>query len=139
MTQISITTNAPLVRQGLENLAAEIPQVGRRRIYNTSNRVLVRMRKYPKERKNQKYIRRYRLQRNWKLKKLETGYTVINNTPYTKYVVGTAYGTEQAWMHVSTDQGKRWQLLRDEVEAEIKTLPEEIEDEIKLVARRNKL
>jgi len=139
MTQISITTNAPLVRQGMENLSAEIPQVGRRRIYNTSNRVLVRMRKYPKERTNQKYRRTGRLGAGWKLKKLDTGYTVINNTPYTKHVVGTAYGTEQAWMHISTDQGKRWQLLRDEVEAEIKTLPEEVEDEIKLVARRNGL
>jgi hypothetical protein len=139
MTQISITTNAPLVRQGLENLAAEIPQVGRRRIYNTSNRVLVRMRKYPKERIGQRYRRTGRLGAGWKLKKLDTGYTVINDTKYTKYVVGNAYGLQQAWMHVSTDQGKRWQLLRDEVEAEIKTLPQDIEDEIKLVARRNKL
>ena len=139
MTQISITTNAPLVRQGLENLAAEIPQVGRRRIYNTSNRVLVRMRKYPKERINQRYRRTGRLGRGWRLKKLDNGYTIINDTKYTKYVVGTAYGTEQAWMHVSTDQGKRWQLLRDEVEAEIATLPQEIENEITLVARRNNL
>ena len=45
MTQISITTNAPLVRQGLENLAAEIPQVGRRRIYNTLVKIRSRMRK----------------------------------------------------------------------------------------------
>ena len=156
MTQISITTNAPLVRQGLENLAAEIPQVGRRRIYNTLVKIRARMRKpgkavrYPIKWDSEKQRRAFFATKGfgrgipttrsgaynagWNIAKLDNGYQLVNKTAYTKYVGGDAYGQLHSGIHAG-----RWPVLRDEVEAEIKTLPEEVEDEIKLVARRNKL
>jgi hypothetical protein len=70
----------------------------------------------------------------WTITPRQDGYTISNSTPYTKYVVGTAYGTEQAWMH----QG-RWQLLRDVSDEEVAKLPKEIEDNIMQVARREGL
>ena len=45
MTQLSITTNLPIVRQGLEDLAAEIPKVGRKRIYDTLVKIRKELRK----------------------------------------------------------------------------------------------
>jgi len=136
MTQLSITTNAPLVRQGLEDFSAEIPKIGRRRIYNTMLRIQALMKKYPAQRKNQKYIRTYRLRSGWKIVSKTNGYMITNSTPYTPFVVGDAYGNRQAWMHISTDQGKRWSTLRDTAESEVEKLPAEIEDEINIVKRR---
>jgi hypothetical protein len=137
--QISITTNAPIVRQGLENLALEIPNIGRRRVYNVMLKVRTRAKIYPKERIGQKYVRTYRLRENWNIERLKNGYMITNPTPYTKYVMGDAYGTSQAWMHISTDQGPRWTKTRDIVEQGIVTLPDEIREEINMVARRYKL
>jgi hypothetical protein len=130
--RLSITSNVPVVRQGLENLAKEMPTIGRRRMYDMMNRITRRMEEYPEERPYQTYIRTGNLGAAWQVVKLDKGYRVKNDVPYGKYVVGSAYGTGQAWMHVG-----RWQLLRDVVEDENKKLPEEIRDEIKLVARRN--
>ena len=50
---------------------------------------------------------------------------------YTKYVSGSAYGTDQARIH----QG-RWPLLRDVVEESLAQLPKEIADSVVMVARR---
>ena len=136
MTQISITTNANLVRQGLEDFAAEIPKVGRRRIYNVMLKIRTRMKKYPNVRRNQKYVRTYRLRNGWQIVSKPNGYMITNPTSYTPFVVGDAYGLRQAWMHVSTDQGKRWATLRDTVDAEVANLPREIENELNFVKRR---
>lgn len=130
--RLSITSNVPVVRQGLENLAKEMPTIGRRRMYDMMNRITRRMEEYPEERPYQTYVRTGKLGFGWQVIKQDRGYQVKNNVPYGKYVVGSAYGTGQAWMHVG-----RWQLLRDVVEDENKKLPQEIRDEIKLVARRN--
>jgi hypothetical protein len=156
MTQISIKTNAPLVRQGLENLTKEIPAIGRRRIYNTMRKIQARMRKpgksphYPIKWDSEKQRRAFfatkgfgrgipttrtgQYTSGWKIVKQDTGYQLTNQVGYTKYVGGDAYGQIHSGIHVG-----RWPVLRDEVEAEIKTLPDEIEKEIKLVARRNNL
>ena len=90
------------------------------------------MEEYPEKRPYQNYVRTGRLGFGWQVIKQDLGYQVKNNVPYGKYVVGSAYGTGQAWMHRG-----RWQLLRDVVEDENKKFPDEIRDEIKLVARRN--
>ncbi len=140
--QLSVTTNADLVRMGLQNLALEVPKIGRNQIWQAMQRAQAKMRIYPAERKDQKYRRTYYLRKNWKIGKASgamAGYTIQNDTPYAPYVVGDAYGQRQAWMHISTDQGKRWNLVRDVIEDEVKTLPEAITDELRMVARRYKV
>jgi hypothetical protein len=123
-----------IVRQGLQNLASEIPQVGRRQIYDNMNLITRDMEAYPEERPGQKYIRTGRLGFSWYIKNVDQGYMVYNPTPYGKYVVGNAYGQGQAWMHEG-----RWQLFRDVVEHNVSKLAQEIRDAIMLVARRNNL
>jgi len=137
MTQLSIQiNNADIVRRGMQDLSAEIPKVGRLQIYRTSQEIVRQMKIYPAERIGQLYRRTGRLGGGWMIVSNTNGYTIRNDTPYTKYVVGNAYGLEQAWMHISTDQGKRWNVFRDVQEDEIKKLPPEIENEITMVARR---
>jgi len=153
MTQISIKTNLPIVRQGLEDLTADIPKVGRQRLYRTMQAIQRRMRKpgkainYPVKWDSEKQrraffatngfgrgiptIRTDKYVKGWKILKLNDGYRMTNNTGYAKYVGGTAFGTEQSNIHKS-----RWGVLRDEVDAEIENLPDEIEDDIDLAARR---
>ena len=132
MTQLSISfNNAELVRKGLQDLGAEIPKIGRLQIYRTEQNVVRRMKMYPPEVPGQTYIRTGTLGGGWMITPNSNGYTISNNTPYTKYVVGNAYGLEQAWMHEG-----RWNLLRDVSDEEVAKLPEEIENEISVVARR---
>lgn len=154
--QISVTTNAPLVRQGLENLTKELPQIGRRRIRTVMERIKRKMQEYPPEPSGQsissshsvlgtifrgaagRYRRTGKLGASWVIAEAgATGYKIANNATgrggrrYGHYVVGDAYGTSQAWMHVG-----RWQKLRDVVDEEVAKLPPEIEQEINMVARR---
>src|SRR5689334_4259146 len=132
MTQLSLNiTGADLVRKGLQDLSAEIPKIGRLQIYQTEQAIVRRMKVYPPERPNQTYIRTGTLGGGWSITSRIDGYTISNSTPYTKYVVGNAYGLEQAWMH----QG-RWNLLRDVSDEEVGKLPAAIEDNISQVARR---
>jgi len=141
--QIRITLErGELVRQGAQNLNAEIPQVGRRQIRTVMERVKRRMEAYPPERQGQRYKRTGRFFRSWGIDRIgNTGYLIKNTArdprtrkEYGRYVVGTAYGTGQAWMHKG-----RWELLRDVVEEELQRLPPAVEREIALVARRNNL
>lgn len=156
MPQISIKTNAPMVRQGLEDLGAEMPRIGRRRIRTMMERIKRRMQEYPPEPAGQstvsthnvlgrtykrargRYQRTGKLGASWAIEKVGggMGYRLSNNAErkgrtYGQYVVGDAYGTGQAWMHKG-----RWQKLRDVVDEEVEQLPEEIDGEIILVARR---
>ena len=135
MTQLSIQiTGADIVRKGLQNLAAEIPKIGREQIYRTEQAIVRRMKIYPPPPATSRYVRTYQLQHGWTITSRADGYTISNTTPYTKYVVGNAYGQEQAWMH----QG-RWQLLRDVSDQEVAKLPQEIDNHITQVARRENL
>ena len=126
---------AKVVRKGLENLQSEIPKVGRLNVWEFMKRVMKRMKIYPRKRPGQKYVRTFKLKRGWQLKKIgQMAYRLSNPTPYTKYVVGSAYGTEQAWMHVG-----RWKTLRDVSDEELKKLPEAIAKNLKTVSRRGGL
>lgn len=153
--KLSITLGrGELVRQGLQDLNAEVPQIGRRGIRTVMERIKRRMQAYPPERPGQsrtgshavlgttyiavRYRRTGRLGRSWVIERDgNTGYIIKNDARnrygrrYTRYVVGDAYGQSQAWMH----QG-RWQVLRDVVEEELAKLPPQIENEITMVARR---
>lgn len=131
--RLSIRVRGELVRQGLEDLSKEIPDIGRRRMRGVATRVMEKMRKYPPKRPGQKYRRTYNLRNNWKAEryKNDKGYTIRNAMSYAHYPVGDAYGTGQAWMHKG-----RWPLFRDITEQELKELPEAIQEEIVMVARR---
>jgi hypothetical protein len=132
MTQLSITAQgANIVRQGLQDLSKEIPDIGRLQIYRTAQAIVKRMKDYPPPPFGSSYIRTGRLGGGWNITRRSNGYTIRNSTTYTKYVVGNAYGLEQAWMHVG-----RWQVFRDVNDEEVKKLPAEIEKEIVQVARR---
>lgn len=152
--QLTITSNVGLVRQGLEDLALEVPKIGRRRIYNMMLRVRSELRKpgkpvtYPvkwdSERQRRAYFatdgfgkgipsrRTGKYNAAYQIKRTETGYQLYNGTSYGKYVGGSAYGTGQSRIH----QG-RWKLMRDVVDAEVEALPQEVIDEIEMVARRD--
>lgn len=131
--QLSIRVQGTLVRNGLQNLDAEIPKVSRLVIYRSSQRIIQRMKGYP-SRSGSKYNRTFRFRDNWLITAREDGYQVQNRTPYGRYVVGSAFGGGQAWMHVGI-----WTPLRDVAEEEVKNLPQDISKEIIMVARRNGL
>ncbi len=132
MTQLSMTvTGAEIVRKGLQDLGAEIPKIGRLQIYQTAQAIVRTMKSYPPPPAASTYVRTFTLGGGWMIISRSDGYTIRNDTPYTKYVVGNAYGLEQAWMHVG-----RWQVFRDVQDDEVSKLPPEIEKEISMVARR---
>jgi hypothetical protein len=132
VTQLSIEVkNADIVRKGLQDLGAEIPKIGRLQIYQTEQAIVRRMKAYPPPPPASTYMRTGTLGAGWTITPTTNGYMIRNDTPYTKWVVGNAYGLEQAWMHVG-----RWQLLRDVQDEEVAKLPPEIEKEISAVARR---
>lgn len=131
--QLSIRVKTELVRQGLENLSQEMPAIGRRRMRTVLERVKRVMEAYPAERPGQTYKRTGNLFSGWRLRQLENnkGYSLGNVREYAQYVVGDAYGTSQAWMHKG-----RWSNFRDVTEKELEAVPEELEKEIVMVARR---
>ena len=134
MTQLSISFNgAELVRKGMQDLSAEIPKIGKLQIYRTEQTVVRRMKEYwtmntPPELPS--YQRTGRLAGGYFISPTQNGYMISNSVPYTKYVVGNAYGLEQAWMHY------RHPLFRNVQEEEVAKLPPEVEKEINMVARR---
>lgn len=132
--QLSLSfRNAELVRMGLQNLAAEIPKIARKPIYDTSLAIVRREKEYP-TRFGSRYKRTYRFRANWTISSYELGYKIENRTPYGRYVVGDAFGGGQAWMH----QGI-WKPFREVAEEETAKLPEAVRNELSLAIRRNRL
>ena len=135
--QLNITSNVGLVRQGMQDLESEPIKIGRRRIYDAMNRITREMEGYPGERPQQKYRRTGRLGASWRVGKLSDGYQITNDARgpggrrYARFVVGDARGIGQAWMHQA-----RWPLFRNVVDAEIEKLPQEVAQEIEMVARQ---
>lgn len=157
MTQLTIRVDGRLVRTGLQNLDAEIPQIGRLQIYRTAMNIRKGMQVrgprpgYPIQWdsvKQQKaffaskgfgggiphartdfYIKSWRVERAG-----DIGYRLVNDSPGAKYIGGDAYGQGQSKIHRG-----RWPLFRDESDKEIQELPGNIAKEILVVARRNGL
>lgn len=137
MTQLSVSINgAEIVRKGLQDLAAEIPKVGREQIYRTMQAIVRREKEYwtinvPPALPS--YQRTGGFASGWIITPKDNGYSASNSWGKTKHVVGNAYGLEQAWMHARPG---RFPLFRDVAEEEVKKLPPEVEKEISMVARR---
>lgn len=134
--QITIgVTGATLVRTGLEDLANEIPKIGRDQIYRSIIAARDEIKTYPPERPGQRYVRTYRLQAGWVVTAHGSiGYRLQNDVPYTIVVVGNAYGQGQAEVHAGT-----WKLVRDVTDNHVRTLKDDIQDHIRMVIRRNNL
>lgn len=137
MPIISVTVeNGQLVRKGLADLAAEIPQLPRKVIYDKMNLIAESMRKYPPPRAGSKYVRTYTLRDSVELKKLDNGYAieidpVQRGRHYGKYVIGDAYGRSQAWMHKG-----RWHLFAEVTKYHLRRLPDDMENHLRSVALR---
>lgn len=129
---MSIDATARLVRQGLQNLRAEVPKIGKLRMFEAMKRIIAKMQRYPAPPSGSTYRRTYHFRAGWRLIATGNGYRISNVVPYAKYPVGSAYGTNQAWMHVG-----RWQLFRDVADAEMEQLPKTIQANISMVARRS--
>jgi len=128
--------NGVLVRKGLQNLADDVPKIGREQVFKTMQKVYTVMRKYPPVRPGSKYVRTGRLRDSVRLiKASNTGYSVevdpvSRGRHYGKYVVGDARGGSQAWFHVGW-----WHLFADVVEEEVQKLPSNIEEHIRRVSK----
>ena len=150
--QVSITTTAPLVRMGLQNLAKEIPEVGRNQIYLKTRRIRMWLKKpgspitYPvkwdSEKQRRAYFatdgfgagipyRRSGKHAEFKVEKLENGYKVSAPFPECKFIYGDALGKGQSRIH----QG-RWPIAVDVIEAELSNLPEEVDKALQTEIRK---
>ncbi len=141
MTQLTFRVKgAKITRKGLENLGAEIPKIGRSRIRATLDRIVKIMRIEPSPPPGSTYTRTGKLKRGWKIQRIGAiGYKILNEARfrgrrYTQYVVGSATGEKQAWMHRG-----RWKLFRNVVDAEGAKLPREVAKHITLKARKLRL
>ena len=155
--RLSVTVkNAELVRTGLENLALEIPLIGRRQIYNSMRKIRAIVNKpgkainYPVKWDSEKQRRAYFATdgfgrgiptkrtgayiEGWNIVSTDRGYILTNQTPGAIYLSGGAYGNRQSNIHKG-----RWPILRDAADEVIATLPEEISAEINMVTRREGL
>jgi len=151
--QLSIhTVGADLVRKGLEDIDAQIPQIGRQRIYDALVRARTRLRApvsrpshpihWDSERQRRAFFasdgfgrgipsrRTGRYQRGWELVRLGNGYRMENAADHAKYLGGSYEGGGQSSIHAS-----RYPLFQQVVEDEIQELPPEIEQYITYYAR----
>lgn len=139
--------NGKLVRQGLENFARDIPEVGRLRIYKAMQRVYNRLGIYPAQRPGQRYRHRqegrhgrrakrgtfihmykrtYQLRDRRRLIKLDLGYMIENDpvspqgSHYAVFVRGNVGGEGQ------TPQNKDWLRLAEILNIELQQFPQEV-------------
>lgn len=147
------TQGADLVRQGLEDIAAEVPKIGRKRIYDMMLGV-VRLLKIPgkkptypinwdsdRQRRfvlamlraddNLPYRRTDRLPGGWAIEREDNGYRLLNPADAAVYVFGNYEGARQSKIHEG-----RWSVFQEVVESAINELPPDIEEHITYYARQ---
>lgn len=152
-----IRIHGEMVRQGLENLSAEIPQVGKKRIYLRMLRMKTRLNKpapkpgYPihwdseKQKKfvlamlrrehNLPYRRTGKTEQGWVLQGLEDGYRLANETEAAFFVYGDLFQRKsQSRIHAG-----RWPLTKEIAFEELEALPEEIQVDIEAAKKRSGL
>lgn len=152
--RITVTVTGELVPKGMQNLLLETPRVGRQQIRTVMERIKRRMQEYPPEPSGQsqsethdvlgtimrrskgRYQRTGMLGARWAIINVDTGYRIENTAQrrgreYGIYVVGDSRGDRQAWMHKG-----RWQLFRGVVDEETKKLPDDVEETIRVSARK---
>lgn len=152
MPAIALSTNATIVAMSLQDLEAEFPKVGRLQIYRTMQRALKRMRTpgrkptgkinwdTPKQQRaffaNDGFGRGIPTRRRgeyvkaWQIVKTETGYVLMNPLAHAKFIGGGPFGGSQSRIHQD-----RWELFRVVVKEEFDKLPEEVAEQLRLVAK----
>lgn len=142
---------AELVRQGLEDVTAEIPRIGRKRIYEATRRAQAILRlpksrpRYPirwvSERQRRAFFASDGFGRGipssrsgrslqWEISPTGNGYTLFNSSDYSRYLYGYADGSGQSQIFDAD-----YPLFRDVVENEIENLPEDIKEHISYYCR----
>lgn len=130
--------NGQLVRQGIENFAKALPDIGRRRIYQVMQRIYKRLGVYPAPRPRLRYSRTgkkmggydrtFQLRTMRQLIKLDQGYAILNDpvdrhgVHYAVYVRGTPDGSGQS------RQNRDWMPLAMIMNIELMNLPKEVLD-----------
>lgn len=133
MIQITISSkDAKRVAKGLKAIGPGSYKETLNRINVASVKIVGIMKTYPPKRPGQRYVRTYKFRNSWGITDTGTGSKIKNTVSYGKYVVGGAYGTGQAWMHVG-----RWKVFRDVVDNEFSKLPKQVQGDIGMVARRD--
>lgn len=150
--QLSVKTQgADLVRQGLEDLGAEIPLIGRKRIYEALLKVRTILRKagtrpthpihWDSERQRRAYFAtdgfgrgipssRTGSERRWEIVRLGQGYRFEHPSLHAVYLWGNFEGGRQSRIHEG-----RWPLMQPAVEEAVMGLPPDIESHISYYAR----
>lgn len=152
-----IKIHGEMVRQGLENLSAEIPQVGKRRIYLRMLRMKTRLSQpapkpiYPIQWDSEKqrikvmamlrkagnlpYKRTGRIEKAWQLQTLEDGYRLANEEKSAFFVYGDLFQRKsQSNIHAG-----RWPLTKVIAFEELEQLPQEIQIDIEAAKKRSGL
>lgn len=150
---IRMKSNIDIVRKGKEQLRAKVPKVARSRLKAAANELKKRMSKvgkrvkYPinwasekqkwyviimlRKRKMLPYKRTGKHARGWKVTVLKSGYSVKNSEKTSVYLYGNAAGQRQSRIH----QG-RWNLLRDQADIVIRSLPVTVQREMVELAKK---
>jgi hypothetical protein len=148
---LEVAFDAEVVRQGLQDLAADIPKIGRLGIYRTAQRIIKRMKQpgaaigYPvnwdSDRQRIAFFasdgfgsgvpagRSGTYQESWHATQLDNGYSIENDSPEALYIGGDELGQGQSSIH----QG-RWPLLFNVMEQEIGYLDDDVQTELRIVA-----
>lgn len=157
MIQLKIkSTNATIVRQGLEDFTREIPLIGRKRIYDMmleaksilstpgspvsypvnwdSEKQRIYVISMLRERNNLPYQRTGALPDAWKIEKAGDGYIMYNPQPAAVYVYGNYEGARQSRIHRG-----RHPVMQEVLETRIQGLPSEIEQAITYYGRQKGL
>ena len=148
---IVVEDNAEVVRQGLQNLARDIPQVGLLGIFRAAQRALTRLHntsgspsehpvKWDSERQRKAFFasdgfsggiptqRTGQTMRDWQLVRLDNGYSLYNADDAASHVYGDINGKGQSSIHEG-----RWPLLNDIVIEEIEAhLSDDVIAELRL-------
>lgn len=143
---------AELVRQGLEDMTAEIPRIGRKRIYGAMRRaqgILKTVKSRPRypiqwdsERQKRAFFatdgfgrgiptRRTGASLRWEITNTGTGYMLSVAADWAGYLYGHYDGGGQSRIFEGT-----YPLFRDVVENQITNLPPEIEQDITYYGRQ---
>ena len=154
---IYVNSNAKIVKKGLQDLAAEIPRVGRLQIYRVMLRARSRLRKPGKAvkrpvpwdsvrqrvkvmiilryvLKEMPYRRRGNLQKAFVIRNLKNGYELENQLERAGYIYGDAEGKGQTRLFRG-----RYPIMRKVLDEEFDKLPTAVVAHLELVARQKGL
>jgi hypothetical protein len=164
MTTLSIQIKgANLVRQGLQNLQREIPNIGADQIYKALQRARARVVRYPppprrvrwdSERQKRAYFatdgfgggipyrrtgtygRSWIIRRNPRSARVMAGYSLIGNAVQRGRHYSKYVGGDAGGESQSRIHQNRWAKVRTSVEKETRSLPADIRVHIMMLARR---